>query len=206
MLHIKTIDPVALGLLKNIQVNAHFSNTRLAGGTALALQIGHRTSIDLDIFGHVGLEPMEIQQELTSYGRVSVRSSTRRIQRLDISNIHVDIVDYGYPWLDNPLTLSGVRLASCRDIAAMKLAAVTNRGTRKDFVDIAFLLEHFTLPEMLAFYDRKFTDGSRFAVLKSLVYFADAEDDPLPNMLVPFNWKAAKKHITEAVVSISTTN
>jgi len=204
MLHVETVDDHTLDLLRNIQRNPYFQGTRLVGGTALALQIGHRKSIDLDFFSMTGLDPDEANQELQAYGPVSIRSSSRRIHRFMVRGVQVDFVHYTYPWLEEPVATEGVRLASCRDIAAMKLAAVTNRGTRKDFVDIAFLLAQFTLPEMMSLYCRKFVDGSPFTVLKSLVYFSDAEEDPMPNILVPFDWTAAREHITAAVAAFST--
>lgn len=199
MLHFETIEPKALDLLKKIQANSHFSVTRLAGGTALALQIGHRKSIDLDFFGNIELEPTELGEELKTFGSVITRSANRKIQRYMVCNIQLDFVQYDYPWLDESITINGLRLASPRDIAAMKLSAITNRGTRKDFVDLAFLLRQFSLHDMLQFYKNKFSDGEIFSVLKSLVYFNDAEEDPMPNMLVPFDWKAAKQQIANAV-------
>ena len=202
MLHFETISTGTLDLLRQIQNNPDFAGTRLVGGTALALQIGHRTSIDLDFFGHTDLEPIEIHQELKAYGSVSIRSSSRRIQRFVVNGVQMDLVEYDYPWLDAPIISEGLRLASCRDIAAMKLSAITNRGTRKDFVDLAFLLEHFSLPEMLGFYASKFAGGSRFTVLKSLVFFDDAEEDPMPNMRIPFDWDAAKRRIAKAVADL----
>ena len=203
MLYFNTIESKTLDLLKQIQNNKQFSGTRLVGGTALALQIGHRKSIDLDFFGHIDLEPLELNQELKEFGSVITRSSGRRIQRYMVCNIQVDFVEYDYPWLDKPITAEGLKLASCRDIAAMKLSAITNRGTRKDFVDIALLLKMFSLSDMLSFYKKKFSDGELFSVLKSLVYFNDAEDAPMPNMLIPFDWKTAKQTISTAVNTIS---
>ncbi len=202
MLHLETIDTGTLDLLRQLQVNPNLAETRLVGGTALALQIGHRKSIALDFFGHIHLEPVELHQELLSYGSVSIRSSSQRIHRFVVGGVQMDIVEYDYPWLDEPVVSGGVRLASCRDIAAMKLSAITNRGTRKDFVDLAFLLERYSLQDMLDFYVRKFKDGSLFSVLKSLVFFDDAEDDPMPNMLNPFDWDGAKLSIADAVAGL----
>ncbi len=204
MLHYETISPDALELLRQVQSNPHFAESRLVGGTALALQIGHRKSIDLDFFGPTELTPIEITQELAAYGPVSTRNSGSRIQRFLVRNVQLDFVDYDYPWLDEPVAADELRLASRRDIAAMKLSAITNRGTRKDFVDLAFLLNDFTLQEMMDFYAEKFRDGSCFTVLKSLVFFDDAEDDPMPNMAKPFDWPAARKRIADAVSAIST--
>ena len=81
----------------------------------------------------------------------------------------------------------------------MKLSAVTNRGTKKDFIDVFFLLKTFSLEQMLNFYKDKYTDSQLFTVLKSLTYFEDAESDPMPVMTVPLEWTEVKKSITAAV-------
>ena len=203
MLHSDVLTPCALDLLDRIQRSETFAHVRLAGGTALALQLGHRTSIDLDFFGQEALDPLDVEQELKNDGPVAFRTRGRRIQRYLVSGVQVDFVEYAYPWLDAPVVADGLRLASCRDIAAMKLAAITNRGTKKDFVDLAFLLDCFSLDDMLAFYLQKFSDGSIFPVLKSLVFFDDAEEDPMPNMLKPCDWETVKRRIAETVARYS---
>ena len=199
MLHTETVDANTLDLLKQIQANPNFHETRLVGGTALALQIGHRKSIDLDIFGNLRLEPLDLTQELQAYGPLSIRSASQRIHHFMLRGIQLDIVQYDYPWIDAPLVEDGVRLASMRDIAAMKLAAITNRGTKKDFIDLSFLLDRYDLSQMLDLYKCKFKEGESFMVLKSLVFFDDAEDDPMPYMLHPFDWETAKKRIADCV-------
>lgn len=201
MLHYETVTKDTLDLLRLIQSNQYFNETRLVGGTALALQIGHRRSIDLDFFGKTGLGCEEVLQELQVYGNIAVRSSGKFIQRYLVRGIQVGFVKYEYPWLENPIDSDGLRLASCRDIAAMKLAAITNRGTKKDFIDLDFMLSQFTLREMLSFYSRKFKDGSCFNVLKSLVFFDDAEEDPMPHMIIPADWTEVKKRIADAVAA-----
>ncbi len=203
MLHTDTVDAVALELLTRVQRNTAFADTRLAGGTALALQIGHRRSVDLDFFGHVDMAQMGVEQELRECGPVSVRNRSKHIQGYTVCGIHVDLVEYPYPWLEAPVVSGGLRLASCRDIAAMKLSAITNRGTKKDFIDLAFLLDMFGLADMLKAYAEKFTDGGLFMVVKSLAYFEDAEEDPMPNMLRPCDWSGAKQRIAREVARIS---
>jgi glutamate synthase domain-containing protein 1 len=81
----------------------------------------------------------------------------------------------------------------------MKLAAVAGRGSKKDFIDIYFLLKEFSLSELLAFYNQKYSDGSSFMVLKSLTYFNDADDDPNPVMLIPTSWEQVKTYIAKEV-------
>lgn len=206
MLHTETVDANTLDLLKQIQANPNFFETRLVGGTALALQIGHRKSVDLDLFGNILLEPMELAQELQVYGTISMRSASQRIHRMVFRDVQLDIVQYDYPWLRPPIQESGVRLAAIPDIAVMKLAAITNRATKKDFIDLAFLLEQFPLLQMLEFYRQKFTDGEPFMVLKSLVFFEDAEDDPMPHMLQTINRNEVRQRITDSVRSLTLSN
>lgn len=146
MLHYETIHPDTLELLKKIQSLEMFKEARLVGGTALALQLGHRKSIDLDFFGNV-----------------------------DAS------------------------LAGIKDIAAMKLSAITNRGTRKDFVDFYFLLKLFSFDELINLYVQKYSDAQLFTTLKSLTYFDDAEQDPMPLMLSSLNWEDVKSLIVSEV-------
>jgi hypothetical protein len=86
-----------------------------------------------------------------------------------------------------------------KDIAAMKLSAITNRGTMKDFVDIYFLLQHFSLNQMLELYMQKYTDGTLFNVIRSMTYFADAENNSMPEMLVPVQWEDIKTFIRHTV-------
>jgi predicted nucleotidyltransferase component of viral defense system len=113
--------------------------------------------------------------------------------------VKVDFVTYQYPWLEGALCEDGIRLAQIKDIAAMKLAAVTNRGRKKDFVDVAFLLDLLSMDEMLDLYQKKYPDGLKLFVMRSLVYFNDAEDEPMPVMLKPLNWETAKERIRVAV-------
>ena len=94
---------------------------------------------------------------------------------------------------------SGIRLASVRDIAAMKINAVTNRGTRKDFVDVARLLVDHSLKEMFSWYRMKYPEANPALAVRSLAYFADAETMPMPRMLMPFDWEEAKERIRAAV-------
>ena len=125
------------------------------------------------------------------------------MQFYHVDGVKVDFVTYTAPWLDPPVEEDGVRLAGLRDIAAMKLFAIANRGSRKDFVDIFFLLSRFRLEEMVAWFRAKFPDASLFAVIRSLVYFDDAESDFSPQMLAPFDWEKAKADIRAAVEELA---
>ena len=199
MLQYTAVDSATLELLKNLMNEPVFYGLRLAGGTALALQIGHRRSVDLDLFGSMADDIYTITQKLNEMGKVNLLNQTENIHIYLVNGIKVDLVNYPYSWLEDAITTDGIRLAGIKDIAAMKLAAVTGRGTRKDFVDLYFLLQQYSLREMLSFYEQKYPDGSSFLVLKSLTYFDDANQDQSPLMLQQVNWDVIKKTITSAV-------
>lgn len=195
MLHYETIDPETLGLLKSLQKVPAFSELRLVGGTSLALQIGHRKSIDIDLFGEIKTDEYAISDALNEIGEVTILRKSENINIYLINNIKVDIVNYPYPWIEKPIIEDDLSLAGKKDIAAMKLAAITGRGTKKDFVDLYFLLQSFSLEEMMTFYNQKYHDGSELLVLKSLSYFEDANEDEDAIMLKPIDWKEIKVFI-----------
>lgn len=179
------------------------SNARLVGGTSLALQIGHRKSIDLDFFGEFAASAEELKQLLRGIGALSVIKETSTIKIYTVDNIKIDFVDYPYPWIDEPVVEEGIRLASMRDIAAMKVNAVEGRGTKKDFIDIYFLLQRFTLQQILDCYARKYPENSIFRALMSLTYFDDAELQLPPEMCISVEWEQMKNTIIDAVKSYS---
>jgi Nucleotidyl transferase AbiEii toxin, Type IV TA system len=195
MLFKKTAIPQTLELLKNIQSLDLFKNLRIVGGTGLALQIGHRMSDDIDLFGDIEEEHQTILDELKKLGTISILKRTSNIHIFLINEVKVDIVNYSYPWLKPAIIKQNIKLADIEDIAAMKIAAITGRGTKKDFIDLYFLLQRYTLDEMLHLYEKKFNDGSIFLVLKSLSYFEDAESDPMPKMFEEINWNSVKGKI-----------
>ncbi len=192
MLYYQTIDASTLELLKKLQGLEVFKNMRLAGGTSLALQIGHRKSIDLDLFGTLLADESTFSEALAIFEKVTWLKKTPNINIFSINDVKVDFVNYTYPWIDETKSEDDLRLAGLKDIAAMKLAAVTGRGTKKDFIDIYFLLKEFSLKEMLQHYKNKYADGSEFLVLKSLTYFDDAEPEQQPAMLKNISWPTVK--------------
>ena len=195
MLRLETIEPKTLDLLKRLQSLPIFAQSRLVGGTALALQLGHRKSIDLDMFGTIEATPEEIQEACKEAGELEISKTSKNINIYWVDGIKVDCVNYPYEWLEDCKVLDGVRLASVNDIAAMKISAIINRGTKKDFIDLHFLLKEMTLDQILNLYDQKYPDGSRFIAIKSLTYFEDAESDPMPYMFNDVTWDDIKESI-----------
>ena len=197
MLHYQTIESQTLELLNKLMQVEEFKALRLVGGTSLALQIGHRQSIDLDLFGKLEVDEIELSEILHKIGSTTLLKKTKNITIYLIDGIKVDIVNYPYKWLDEISTEDNIRLAGTRDIAAMKLAAITGRGTKKDFIDLFFLLQLYKLEEMLGFYNIKYYDASEILVLKSLAYFDDADAEEDLKMLKIINWTKVKDVITK---------
>ena len=199
MLYLETVESSTLELLKKLQRLPVLEQTRLVGGTALALQLGHRKSIDLDFFGTVDCEAEYLRESIAGIASLTILKESPHIHIYIVDGIKVDIVNYKYPWLDDVVLEQGLRLASVSDIAAMKITAIIGRGTKKDFIDIAFLLHHFSLEEILHFYAAKYNDSSVFMAMKSLAYFGDAEADPMPDMFVNQSWQQVKAYILSKI-------
>jgi hypothetical protein len=176
-----------------------FSKLRLVGGTALALQLGHRSSIDIDLFGEHHLDDHQLSAQLSEFAEVVAIGGSSSIKAFFINDIKVDIVNYPYPWIASQVEEDGIRMASILDIAAMKIAAIEQRGSKKDFIDLYFLLQQFSLSEILQFYQQKITDGNEWIALRSLAYFEDAEREPMPTMFSDASWLLIKNHIANEV-------
>lgn len=206
MLHLETVDSSTLELLIRLQGLKSLKETRLVGGTALSLQYGHRISVDLDLFVYCAtFNFLDVIAEINNLGlRMEIRKQSPNILISMIENVKVDIVNYPYAWIDNVVEVNNIVMATTKEIAAMKISAITNRGTKKDFIDLYCLLKHYSLEEILSFYSTKFNDGSLLMVLRSLTYFEDAEIDLSPRILDnDINWKKVKQTLLQEVKRLS---
>lgn len=202
--HERILTATQQGVLERIASLLRNKGFYLAGGTALALWYGHRLSEDFDWFATQLDEPEALRTEIETSGLALENARTERGTVIGwIDGVKVSLFEYRYPLLE-PLAFwpeSGADLAPPRDIAAMKLSAVAQRGSRKDFVDVYELLRQgHSLDAMLRDYRAKFQTDP-FPVLKGLTYFDDAEREPLPAMLKPFDWMEAKNEIVRTVRS-----
>lgn len=203
MFSFQTVEPHTLELLRSLMALPLLSETRLVGGTSLALQYGHRNSVGLDFFGILDDDLLAFRDNLESISHVNVIKETKSIRIYNIDGVKIDFVDYSrYPWLADAVEEDGLILASPKDIAAMKINAIEGRGTRKDFVDIYFLLQHYSLNEILGFYQKKYPENSIFRALMSLTYFDDAEKQIMPKMFAPESWNDMKAYIIKEVEKI----
>ncbi|MBQ9559531.1 MAG: nucleotidyl transferase AbiEii/AbiGii toxin family protein [Bacteroidaceae bacterium] len=204
MLSLQTVLPNTLELLKRLMAVPLLSPLRLVGGTSLALQYGHRRSVDLDFFGNLhDISIPTLHKCLEDVGVINSAKESEHIRIYEIDGIKVDFVDYSrFPWIDDAVVEKGLRLASPRDIAAMKINAIEGRGSRKDFIDMYFLLHHYSLKEILQLYQQKYPDHSIFRALMSLTYFTDAEGQMMPEMFVSVTWEEMKAYIKREVEKI----
>lgn len=173
----------------------------LAGGTALALHLGHRLSYDLDFFtakrfsSQILLKKLNrikaYRHERTAWGTILGR----------LGSVKFSFFYYQYPLLKKPVRFGEINAASIEDVAAMKIAAISERGTKRDFIDLYFILQQFTLDDVLVFYERKYhkLSSNLMHIKKSLVYFTDAEGDKMPKMLKTVSWPAVKKFFEHKV-------
>lgn len=173
----------------------------LVGGTALALQLGHRKSIDLDLFTP---EPFNntilIDALVVADFEVNIELEESNMLITNIEGIKVDFVKMSYPILFPTLLTEGVRMLELRDIAPMKLKAIAQRGSKKDFFDVHFLLDHFSLETMISLFQQKFKMYEVFHIIKSLTYFEDAEQSANPVVFdKAVTWRKVKASISEAV-------
>ncbi len=199
MLYFETIEPSTLELLSGLMKEPVLKDTRLVGGTALALQLGHRSSVDLDLFGHFSCDDIQLRQMLATHGKIQVISSSSNVKIFTINDVKVDIVNYDAPWIDEMVSHEEFRLASVAEIAAMKVRAIMGRGTRKDFVDMYFLLQQFSIFQIMDFYHEKYPDFNDFIAVKNLTYFDDAEQVPMPVMHDGTSWVTMKEQIIKCV-------
>jgi predicted nucleotidyltransferase component of viral defense system len=178
-------------------------NFLLVGGTALALQLGHRTSTDIDLFYNISFDTELLRKELETDFECEIKSVYRFALFLQIEKVKTDIV-YQKSKILNPIVLiNGVRMASLQDLAAMKLMAITNRGKLRDFVDIYILLQQFNLNEMMWWWKEKFNNENYELVLRSLTYFEDAQEESNLKWFFAFDWEKIKNEIVTAVRNFS---
>ncbi|MCF8248072.1 MAG: nucleotidyl transferase AbiEii/AbiGii toxin family protein [Saprospiraceae bacterium] len=203
MLHFQTVEPATLELLKELQSSPFLEKFYLVGGTAIALHLGHRMSIDLDLFSFEDFDSSELYEKLRDkYQTVEDVITSDATLLCFINKIKTDFIRYKYPPSSPAIIEEGIRLLALDDLVSMKLSAIAGRGKKKDFYDIYFLLRHYTIPQMIELYEAKFEAASVFHLLKSLVYFEDAEPDAEPILFEKITWATVKKAIQQKVMKL----
>lgn len=172
MLYKETVSAEMWELLQKLMKDEMLKDFNLVGGTALSLQIGHRLSIDIDLFTTGNFNEQELLKHLaTEYPELMINDMFNNTILLDIDKIKVDILSHQYPWQKPIETKEGIRLASLEDIGAMKLHTIFQSGTRiKDFIDMHFLLEHHPLRTYLEEYQNKYSGNPSMATYALLYH------------------------------------
>lgn len=197
MLQTKTITPEALALLTQLMSDSALDRFILVGGTSIALQLGHRISLDLDLFSNQAFNENDLTEHLRTRYLFELDFLDKETVKGEIEGIKVDCIAHKYPWLSSPEVYGGIRLAAFDDMAAMKLNAVVGNGTRiKDYIDIAWLSTKISLNDMLSAYQAKYRANPVMA-MKAITWFDDINRNEPVKMLDKqnFQWKTIRKHL-----------
>jgi len=197
------ISPSTFELIQLLQDIPELKDFILVGGTSLALQIGHRNSIDIDLFTRNEFINSNIKDILADNNLAfRARFDFKNTMIGEINGVKVDFIRHNYDFVNPPITKEGITYLSMEDISAMKLNVITDSGKRlKDFIDIFFLLEHFSLHEILKFYTIKYPLSSNVIALKAINYFDDIDPDfDPPKMKMELPLEVIKGRINEAVL------
>jgi len=199
------IKPETFSLIQELQSLEILKDFYLVGGTALALKLGHRNSIDIDLFTQNEFSTQEIEEAIAK-NKIYTKSFERQNTLMCfINSIKTDFIRHNYPFINKPITEEGITYLSLEDIAAMKLNAIAQSGKRlKDFIDIYYLLEHFSVNQMLNFYSIKYPNSNKIIALRGLEYFDDIDlniDPPILKKPLPIS--KIKKRIIEGILKLN---
>ncbi len=177
----------------------------LAGGTALALQMGHRQSVDFDFFSEKAFDALEMSRSLQALGSFKEDTVEKNTLLGTFNSVKYSYFYYPYPMIQAATKYTGVSIAHIHDIAAMKLVAITDRNTKKDFIDLYTLVNHgVSIDQMFSLYDEKYHvfEANTFTLIKSMTFFIDADTDDMPQMLVPISWEKIKQFFSAEAIRL----
>lgn len=199
MLYKETIESGTLELLRSLQSEVLLSSFNLVGGTSLALRMGHRKSVDLDLFTKDDFDLQELRELLVNKYDFQVSYEKGKTLKGFINNVKIDLIKYDYLQVCSVETIEGIRFESIPDVIAMKLSAICDNGSRmKDFIDIAFLSSKYSFDDMLKFYSTKFPASNQMMLAKALVYFADIDfNEDIVMLKYDFNWDKIAKRLND---------
>jgi predicted nucleotidyltransferase component of viral defense system len=198
MLQYDAIPKQLTTLLKQLVGNPALEQFALGGGTSLALRFAHRVSVDLDFFTLREFEPDSLMQALNLPESTIVAQANNSLT-LDVVGVKIDFLRHNYELLAPVESEGGINLLSVPDVIAMKLNAIANRGSKKDFFDIAELLDHNSIDQLLEWFELKYPQSDRFIVIRSLGWFGDAETEPDPISLRKLHWPEIQERIASSI-------
>lgn len=199
--YLETLPKGTKSVLDELKQISDIQNFYLTGGTALSLQLGHRESEDLDFFTRNVFQPQALQQKLLQYGQLEDVTIEENTLNLFMNKVKLQFLHYPYKLLEEPTDWEGIYLSSILDIACTKLVTVSMRGSKKDFIDIYVILQTKSLEELFTKLNEKYQEVQYNAphILKSLLYFSDADNQPMPRMHISIEWEDVKDFITKKV-------
>ena len=201
MLQTQTVEKKTFGLLKTLMKDEKLSQFYLVGGTTLSLYMGHRKSLDIDLFSQQSFDVSALQQYFVhTYDFQTIRITNATLIGY-INSIKVDCIGYNYPLIEPTQEYDGIRMYSIPDIVAMKLTAISQSGDRlKDFIDIAFLSSRMSLEEMLNAFEKKFPKTSVITAVRGLTYYDDIDFSVEVDLMEgTFKWKIVEKRLKEMI-------
>jgi hypothetical protein len=206
MLHKETVDPKTLDLIRRLLSDEHLREFVLVGGTALSLQVGHRISIDIDLFTDKPFDSKTVATYLSkNYQTENIRSLKNGIFCF-IDDVKVDIMSHQYPWVGAFIFEERVRMVGLEDIAAMKLNAIVQSGSRlKDFVDVYVLLNHLSFNQMYSAYEKKYPDANKAVVQNALMYHADIKPTKIDYVNEVLRFEVIGRRLSDSVLNPSKT-
>jgi Nucleotidyl transferase AbiEii toxin, Type IV TA system len=194
------IAPQTFTLIQELQHLPELKDFILVGGTSLALQLGHRNSIDIDLFTQHDFTAEEIEELLkTKYSYAATLARKNTVLAV-VNNIKTDFIKHNYPFILPPITEDGITFLSKEDIAAMKFHAIIQSGKRlKDFIDVYYLLQYFNMQQMIGFFTQKYSYSNPMIAMKAVNYFDEIDENAdVPKLLNPVTVKQIKNRIQEA--------
>ncbi len=202
MLHTNTVEPRTLAILKALMTIAELNDFYLVGGTCLSLRYGHRISVDLDLFSVSNFDNETLVEIVRKHLPLEIRTTTNPLGIFGfIEDVKVDFVKhYRFPQIGNAITEDGIRMFSDKDIIAMKVNAILKRAQKKDFWDVAELLQHYSVQDFISFYEEKYPDQRlMISIPQALIYFVDAEVSEEPVSLKQQTCENVKHTIKQKV-------
>lgn len=194
-MHESTLPQNTKATLEKLNNTDFIKKFYLSGGTALSLQLGHRESEDLDFFSQDGFEPSQLQQDLEKIGELEQVAQDKGTLNCFLMGTQLQFLHYPYKLLEDKIEWKGIYLSSVLDIACTKLLTISSRGSKKDFIDVYFLLQQYELKFLFEKVKEKYSDTNYNLqhILKSLVYFKDARSEPMPRMHKDVSWEEVEK-------------
>jgi len=200
------LSPEAKAALGILGQSGLMKDAYLAGGTSLALRLGHRVSIDFDFFSLKSFDPVKLADSLKKIGKFEIDTATG-ITLIGLFNgVKFSYFQYDYPILNPTDNYRGIPVASIDDVVAMKLVAITDRNTKKDFIDLYVICNRgMTIETMFGKYDKKYhvLEENKYTLIKSMTYFEEADMDVMPVMIEKIEWRKVKEFFLRETVRLA---